>query len=255
MIKYTQTRAESVSGGQQLNHSYESIVFDLFHTIVDPEEFRPTSYRRAELAARALNVDLQSFTSYWSNTLALRNTDRSQTVVKLTEVYLALHGKKFDEEAVARVDREMGRYQDIAILNPRPEIVSALQTLAQGGMKLGLLSNCDEREIRRWPDSPLDQYFNAACFSCDIGFTKPNPKAFRIVLERLGTSPRKAAYVGDGGSNELEGARQAGFGRVVFMEGFVASNGLRNPEELETFRRTADVVIRQIGELPKLLEL
>src|SRR5207245_415591 len=76
LIKYTQTRAESVSGGQQLNHSYESIVFDLFHTIVDPEEFRPKSYRRAELAARALNVDLQSFTSYWSNTLALRNTDR-----------------------------------------------------------------------------------------------------------------------------------------------------------------------------------
>src|SRR5207245_5853969 len=116
LIKYTRTRAESGSGGQQLNHYYGSIVFDLFHTIVDPEEFRPNSYRRAELVARALNVDLQSFTSYWSNTLALRNTDRSQTGVRLIEAYLALHEKKFDEEVVARIDSEMGRYQDIAIL-------------------------------------------------------------------------------------------------------------------------------------------
>ncbi len=201
--------------------SYESAVFDLFHTIVDPEEFRPKSFRRVEFVAQALNLDLQSFTSYWSNTLALRTTDRSQTIVKLIEAYLALHGK----------------------------------TLSQRGLKLGLLSDCDERDIRRWPESPLAQYFDAACFSCDIGFTKPDPKAFNTVLERLGTSPQKAAYVGDGGSKELEGARQAEFGLVIFMEGFVANNGLRNPDELETFRRTADIVIRRAGELPKLLDL
>ncbi len=235
--------------------SYESAVFDLFHTIVDPEEFRPKSFRRVEFVAQALNLDLQSFTSYWSNTLALRTTDRSQTIVKLIEAYLALHGKTFDEEAVARVDREMGRYQDMAILNPRPEIISALQILSQRGLKLGLLSDCDERDIRRWPESPLAQYFDAACFSCDIGFTKPDPKAFSTVLERLGTTPQKAAYVGDGGSKELEGARQAEFGLVIFMEGFVANNGLRNPDELETFRRTADIVIRRAGELPKLLDV
>jgi len=39
------------------------------------------------------------------------------------------------------------------------------------------------------------------------------------------------------------------------MEGFVANNGLWNPDELETFRRTADIVIRRAGELPKLLDL
>ena len=83
---------------------------------------------------------MESFTSYWSDTLALRNTDRSQTAVKLIEAYLARHGKKFDEEAVARVDKEMGRYQDMAILNPRHDIASAIQILAQRGLKLGLSS-------------------------------------------------------------------------------------------------------------------
>ena len=104
------------------------------------------------------------------------------------------------------------------------------------------------------PSLLLQSYFDVSCFSCDIGFTKPDPKAFSTVLERLGTSPQKAAYIGDGGSKELEGAKQAGFGLVVFMEGFVANNGLRNPDELETFRRTADMVIRRADELPKLLE-
>src|SRR3989442_8242790 len=195
-------------------------------------------------------------------TLTLNTIESALTMDKLIEEFLALNGKTIDEDAVVRVDREMGRYQDMAILNPRPEIISALQTLGQRGLnlgqrglKLGLLSDCDERDIRRWPESPLAQYFDAACFSCDIGYTKPDPKAFSTVLERLGTSPQKAAYIGDGGSKELEGARQAGFGLVIFMEGFVANNGLRNPDELETFRRTADIVIRRAGELPKLLEV
>src|SRR2546427_10048817 len=102
-----------------MRHSYESAAFDLFHTIVDPEEFRPKSYRRGEFVAQALNLDLQSFTSYCSNTLALRTTDRSQTIVKLIEAYLALHGKTFDEDSVVRADREMDRYPDMATVNPR----------------------------------------------------------------------------------------------------------------------------------------
>jgi putative hydrolase of the HAD superfamily len=244
----------SPDGAQlQVKHAYKSVVFDLFHTVVDDDDFRPKNYGRAKLVAQELDVDLQSFTSYWSDTLARRNTDRSQTVANLIKEYLSLRGKKFGEEIIAKVDSEMGRYQDMAILNPRPDVVSGLETLAQRGMKLGLLSNCDEREIRRWPDSPLAQRFDAACFSCDIGVTKPSLTAYAMVLERLKTLPQEAVYVGDGGSNELEGARKAGFGLVVFMDGFVANNGFRNPDELESLRRTADVVIHQVGELPKLL--
>jgi FMN phosphatase YigB (HAD superfamily) len=119
----------------------------------------------------------------------------------------------------------------MAILNPQPNIVSTLQSLSKRGFKLGLLSNCDEREIREWSNSPLEQYFNAVCFSCDIGHTKPYPMTYATILEKLETTAEKSVYMGDGGSSELEGAKKAGFGLVVFMEGFVSTNCLRKPSE------------------------
>lgn len=42
-----------------------------------------------------------------------------------------------------------------------------------------------------------------------------------------GVAAGRAVFVGDGGSNELTGAKAAGFGLVVFMRGFVVRNGLR----------------------------
>lgn len=72
---------------------------------------------------------------------------------------------------------------------------------------------------------------------------------------KLGTSASQAACVGDGGSSELEGARKAGLGRVLFMRGFVSHNGLRNAAEFETFRRIADVSVDSLQELSPVLEI
>jgi FMN phosphatase YigB (HAD superfamily) len=228
---------------------FEGVVFDLFHTIVDPEDFRPKNERPAQIASELLDVDTRSFGSYWSETRPVRNTRRSETVTKLLRDFLASQGRRADPETLARIDYEMGRYQDMAILNPRPDVLAALRTLSDLGGKVGLLSNCDEREIRQWSNSPLAACFNAVCFSCDTGHVKPEPEAYTEILDRLGVVARRSVYVGDGGSNELDGAVKAGFGLVVFMAGFVTTNGLRKPEELEVFDRTAHVSINDISEL------
>jgi len=227
----------------------ETIVFDLFHTVVDPEDFRPKNERRTRIAAELLNVDEQAFSSYWSETLPVRNTRRSETVTKLLRDYLAREGRRADPGTLEKIDYEMGRYQDMAILNPRPDVLAALRALSDRGMKLGVLSNCDEREVRQWSNSPLAACFDAVCFSCDIGHVKPEPQAYAEILDRLGAVARRSVYVGDGGSNELAGAKKAGFGLVAFMAGFVATDGLRKPEELKIFERTADVSINDISQL------
>ena len=119
-------------------------------------------------------------------------------------------GKACSSEILSQVDYELGRYQAMAILNSRPEAVSVLKWLTDNGIKLGLLTNCDEREVREGKQSPISPFFEAACFSHAIGHQKLEGGSYRMVLEKLGTSASQAAYVGDGGSNELEGAeRQA----------------------------------------------
>jgi putative hydrolase of the HAD superfamily len=233
---------------------YSAIVFDLFHTIVDPEDFRPKDHRRAEQVVKLLRVDAAKFSSYWSKTLSTRNTSRSVTPIHLVEQFLAKEGLTRDREVLAKIDYELGRFQDMALLNPRPDVVSALRSLRDQGLKLGLLSNCDSREARQWPNSPIAPLFHSACFSYDIGVVKPDARAYETVLERLGEIGKRSVYVGDGGSNELQGAKAAGIKLTVFMEGFVASNGLRTPDEIQRFRRVADVSIHRLEELiPRLI--
>lgn len=45
----------------------------------------------------------------------------------------------------------------------------------------------------------------------------------------------------------------AGFTKILFMEGFGASNGLRKSSEIQEFRRLADVTIQSMDEIVSLL--
>ena len=231
-----------------------AVVFDLFHTIVDPEDFRPKEHRRTEQVAKLLGVDARKFSTYWFETMTLRDTSRAMSPLHLVETFLAREGLQRDRALLTQVDCELGRFQDMALLNPRPEVVSALQALRSRGLKLGLLSNCDEREVRDWAKSPVAQFFDSVCFSFDLGVVKPDPRSYNTVLERLGEAPKNAAFVGDGGSNELEGAKAAHFKLVVFMEGFVASNAEYTPSKIQELRKVADVTIRRLDELPPLFK-
>jgi putative hydrolase of the HAD superfamily len=232
---------------------YRGLVFDLFHRIVDPEDFRPKDFRRTERAAEVLGVDAEAFSTYWSETSLIRNTKRSMTAISLIERFLARKGVICDRDLLAKADHELGRFQDMALVNPHEEVVSALRIMRHHGLKLGLLTNCDERDVRQWPNSPIAPFFHSVCFSFDIGVMKPALRAYQTVLERLGETSKESVYVGDGGSDELSGAKAAGFALVVFMEGFVALNGLRKPSEIQGFRSMADTSIQRLDALVPLL--
>ena len=45
-------------------------------------------------------------------------------------------GKACSSDILSQVDYELGRYQDMAILNPRPEAVSLLKWLTDHGLNL-----------------------------------------------------------------------------------------------------------------------
>jgi putative hydrolase of the HAD superfamily len=231
-----------------------SIVFDLFHTLVDPEAFRPGDHRRTEIVADLIGVNPQAFLSYWTNTLPTRLTSSKTVLQFLEEYYLTQTGKRCPRDKLERADYELGRYQDIAILRPRPDVVAALRALRSKGVKLGLLSNCDEREFREWSHSLLAPLFDTVCTSYSIGYAKPSVRAYEIALSMLEMKASRSIFVGDGGSGELEGAKEAGFGQVVFMKGFVSKNGLRTPRELALLQQTADTSIDSLEELVLLVE-
>jgi hypothetical protein len=66
--------------------------------------------------------------------------------------------------------------------------------------------------------TPWGQGSRVVALSHEINVCKPDPAAYACVLGRLGMPAGAAAYVGDGSSDELTGARAAGFALVVLAE-------------------------------------
>jgi putative hydrolase of the HAD superfamily len=227
-----------------------AIAFDLFHTLVDPEEFRPPTFRRARAVAEQLGIDPGRFERAWAAGLAARQVACRPTVLERVQEYCRTNGVAPPPTVWTEVDDLLGRYQDLAIRNPRPAVIATLDRLRRRGWTLGLISNCDEREIRALPGSELARRFDGVVLSCEVGAAKPSADAFRALIPRWGGVPLEAAiFVGDGSADEIPGAQRAGFARVLFQSGFVATNGLRSAEENERIRAAADAEIGDVAEL------
>jgi putative hydrolase of the HAD superfamily len=230
----------------------DAIVFDLFHTIIDPEDFRPKEFRRADVAAGIIGLDKAKFYAYWQATSLLRMSGPRPEIEYLKD-FATEAGVSPSASALSEAENALRKYQDVAILNPREEVLLSLKLLKEQGYKIGLLSNTFEGDVRYWHRSALAQYFDAVAFSHDIGITKPDERAFRVILDRLDVEGSRCIFVGDGGVEELKGARRAGFSRVVFMRMFVAANGIRRKEELEELPKLADLTVDSFDELRRWL--
>jgi len=234
----------------------QSIVFDLFNTLVDPDVFRPDGFTRAHRIGELLELeDIDDFVRWWRQMESQRHVNGSKKVVEYANDYLWEHaGRRCTQEELTKVSEIWGLMHDQALLNPRSDVLSALRSLRERNVKLGLLSNIDEREALNWPKSPLFPLFDAACLSCETGYSKPSKEAYLLVLSKLGSIPGASIYVGDGSHDELGGARRAGFGLVVFMKGFLARTKVREPEILEQREAFADATITTLEQLVTLVD-
>ena len=74
---------------------------------------------------------------------------------------------------------------------------------------------------------------------------KPEKEIYELSLRQLSVSPAESVFVGDGGSNELEGARKAGM-TTIMIPGIIRELW---PERIAERQRQADVVIVRLAEL------
>lgn len=234
----------------------QSVVFDLFHTLVDPDAYRPEGFVRAYKIADVLGVaDRDAFVDWWREMEAERHVNGSKKVVLYADEYLLEHaGRRCTSRQLAEVDRIWGQMHDRALLSPESEVLAVLEGLRRRGVKLGLLSNIDEREAACWAQSPLSSFFDVACLSFEIGRSKPSREAYSMVLSRLGADASSSVYVGDGSHDELRGAKEAGFGLVVFMKGFISRSRTRPPATIKKREDASDATIASLKELPTLVD-
>ncbi len=121
--------------------------------------------------------------------------------------------KEQEELLLDRREKRMRR----ALVNVDQEILKTLKAIRDLGIKTCLISNADVIDCKYWKDSPLYGLFDLSIFSCNVKMLKPDIRIYQYAMEQMGTTPAMSVFAGDGGSDELQGAKMAGM-KTVFSE-------------------------------------
>jgi putative hydrolase of the HAD superfamily len=99
----------------------------------------------------------------------------------------------------------------------RERTEETLEELARRGYRLGVISNADGRVEALLGGIGLLRHFEFVIDSGSVGVEKPDPRIFRMALERMGIAPHDAVYVGDVYEIDVAGARGAGM-RAILLD-------------------------------------
>lgn len=127
-------------------------------------------------------------------------------------------------------------------------ILDVLLDIKKKGTKLCLLSNADIIDVMHWQKSPLNNLFDDTIFSYQVGYLKPQTEIYEIALKKIHVNPENCMFIGDGGSDELKGAKQLGIKTI--LSGYLLK---RDKGEQDTLKEFADYYIEDFKEINNIL--
>ena len=192
------------------------ICFDLFSTLVDVGSV-PISVGR--FTADILGMDKER----WNELCFSEHHEICQSTVA-ADVIRTLVNKDnhlFSEDMIQQAAFErQNRFNYALESHIQEDVLEGIKALKRDDYVLILVSNASSDEVVAWPQSPLCQYFDHSVFSCSVGLKKPDRAIYEHACALAGISTNEGVFVGDGGSNELIGAKRAGMS-VLMMTRFL----------------------------------
>lgn len=91
------------------------------------------------------------------------------------------------------------------------DVLPTLEELSQRGIRLGIISNWDDRLRPLLAALELASHFEVTLISAEFGRSKPAREIFDSASKMFGVAPAEILHVGDNWSADVEGARAAGF--------------------------------------------
>jgi len=219
----------------------QGICFDLFNTLVSvgqvPAHVGPYT-------AEILGVDIQA----WRDACYSEHHDICGPTDATDNLRRMAHSidPRISETTIRMAVKVRQRRFDYALQHVEAEVLQVLRDLRQNGMRLALVSNASTAEVQSWPASPLASLFDTTIFSCHCGSMKPEPGIYQRALRELALAPHACLFVGDGGSNEHQGAHAVGM-KPVLLRRYLPSE---RRQQLE--RELAAVLTASIDSLGEL---
>ncbi len=192
-----------------MERQIQAVIFDMYETLVT--QFCSPLYYGTQIA-QDLGISPEEFLPGWRKTEADRATGK-RTFEEVMEMLMHKHGIWSAERYRQVVEKRIAIQTD-CFRHLHPNILPMLSELKEKEIKIGLITNCFSEEAKLIRESVLFPYFDAPCLSYELGMRKPNPEIFHTCVKMLGISAKNCLYVGDGGSEELETARDLGMQTV-----------------------------------------
>jgi len=119
------------------------------------------------------------------------------------------------------------------------DVLPTLDALASRGLRLGVISNWDERLRLLLHRLGLNKYFEVVVVSCEAGCTKPAPAIFESAARNFGLPAAAMLHVGDDRELDFLGAERAGFGALQLVRGGAGAGA---------------AAVRSLAEIPATLD-
>lgn len=135
-----------------------------------------------------------------------------------------------------------------ALIDVDSTVLDVLSHIKNSGKKICLISNADIIDVMHWSNSPLSKFFDDKIFSYEVGYLKPQSEIYKLALKKMNVTPKECIFIGDGGSDELKGAKELG------MKTILTSYLLKRQEnQLSSLKNFADYHIEDFSELKNIL--
>lgn len=113
------------------------------------------------------------------------------------------------------IDRLFERFTQTSNYRLFDDVLPVLRRLRASGRSLGIISN-----FEAWLPAVLErlgvgELMAASVISGLVGIEKPDPRIFRLAMERTGVEPAEAVHVGDSPSFDTAPAEALGMGAVL----------------------------------------
>jgi|SRR5690554_2499893 len=225
----------------------EVVFFDLFFTLIKPAyegKEEDNEYYDLNLSREEWEEIVEDEELYLER--ALGKIGDPITIIR--EV-LEKYNIEKDEFLINRIAEKRVKRFEKFLREVDRNIIETLDYLSEKGVRMCLISNADVIDKIGWDSSPLNRFFENTIFSCDVGVLKPDKEIYEIGLKKMRVVAENAVFVGDGGSGELQGAREVGL-KTILVTHYLGA--IRN-ERIKNNREYADIVVDRFEDIIKYI--